>query len=193
MVKRDYYDILGVDRNASQKEIKSAYRRLAKKYHPDMNKDNPKAAAEKFKEISEAYEVLADKDKRARYDRFGHAGVESTFGAGGFTWSDFTHFRDIEDIFGRDFFNDFFGMRFGGDLFREFFGEREYGRPVRRKGRDIRYDLEITLEDVARGTKKRLRIPHLVQCEACSGTGAEGGKTLICPKCKGSGQLQDVR
>jgi molecular chaperone DnaJ len=193
MAKKDYYDVLGIEKKATQKQVKSAYRKLAKKHHPDMNKEDPKAAAEKFKEISEAYEVLADNDKRARYDRFGHAGVESTFGTGGFTWSDFTHFRDIEDIFGWDFLRDFFGMRFGGDLFRDFFGEREYGRPAVRRGRDIRYDLEITLEDVAHGAKKVLRVPHLAQCEACRGTGAEGGNTLTCPKCKGSGQLQDVR
>lgn len=193
MARRGYYDVLGVDKNASKKKIKSAYRRLAKKHHPDMNKDDPKAAAEKFKEVSEAYEVLADDERRSRYDRFGHAGVESSFGSGGFTWSDFTHFGDIEDIFGRDFFSDFFGMRFGGDLFRDLFGERDYRRTARRRGRDIRYDLEIPLEDVANGTKRRLRIPHLVQCKACEGTGAEGGKTLTCPKCNGNGQLQDVR
>lgn len=193
MAKRDYYEVLEIEKNASKKDIKRAYRRLAKKHHPDMNKENPKAAAEKFKEVSEAYEVLVDDDKRARYDRFGHAGVESSFGAGGFTWSDFTHFRDIEDIFDRDFFSDFFGMRFGGDLFRDFFGEREYRRPTRRRGRDIRYDLEIDLKDVANGSKRRLKIPHLVTCEACKGTGAEAGKTSTCPKCDGNGQLQDIR
>ncbi len=193
MVKRDYYEVLGVDKNASERDIKRAYRRLAKKHHPDMNKNNPKAAAEKFKEISEAYEVLADKDKKARYDRFGHAGVESTFGTGGFTWSDFTHYRDIEDIFSRDIFSDFFGTRFGGDIFSDLFGDRARRRPSVRRGRDIRYDLDVTLEEAAFGTKKKLKIPHLAQCESCNGTGAEGGRTSNCPTCNGSGQIQDVR
>ncbi len=193
MAKRDYYEVLEVDKNASEKEVKKAYRKLAKKYHPDLNKDNPKAATEKFKEVSEAYEVLVDKDKRARYDRYGHAGVESTFGTGGFTWSDFTHFRDIEDIFSRDIFSDLFGVRFGGDIFGDFFGERTRRRPSVRRGRDIRYDLEVTLEDAAFGSKKRLKIPHMVQCEACSGTGAKGGKTSTCSTCDGAGQIQDMR
>ncbi len=193
MAKRDYYEVLGVDKGASEKEIKSAYRKLAKKHHPDMNKDDPKAAAERFKEISEAYEVLVDGDKRARYDRYGHAGVESTFGTGGFTWSDFTHYRDIEDIFTRDIFSDLFGMRFGGDIFSDLFGDRARRRPSVRRGRDIRYDLEITLEEAATGVKKRLKIPHLVQCGSCNGTGAEGGKISTCSTCNGNGQVQDVR
>ncbi|MHC1585093.1 MAG: DnaJ domain-containing protein, partial [Candidatus Syntropharchaeia archaeon] len=108
MEKRDYYEILGVGRNASLDEIKRAYRRLAKKYHPDVNRDNPKEAEEKFKEISEAYEVLSDPEKRARYDRYGHSGVR--FGPDGFDWDHFTHFRDLDEIFG-DFFGDFFGKR----------------------------------------------------------------------------------
>ena len=193
MAKRDYYEVLEVDKNASEKDIKKAYRKLAKKYHPDLNKDNPKAATEKFKEVSEAYEVLADKDKRTRYDRYGHAGVESTFGTGGFTWSDFTRYRDIEDIFSRDIFTDLFGVRFGGDIFGDFFGDRTRRRPSVRRGRDIRYDLEVTLEEAASGSKKRLKIPHMAQCEACSGTGAEGGKTSACSTCNGAGQIQDVR
>jgi len=192
MAKRDYYEILGVPRNASKSEIKRAYRRLAKKYHPDMNKDNPKEAEEKFKEISEAYEVLADDVKRSRYDRYGHAGVESTFSPGGFTWSDFTHFRDIEDIFGRDIFRDFFGMGFGDSLFDSFF-ERRASRPRRRRGRDLRYDVEITLEEAAQGGKRVLEIPRRVICEDCNGTGAEGGELLNCSKCGGTGQLRDVQ
>lgn len=193
MAKRDYYEVLEVDKNASEKEIKKAYRKLAKKYHPDMNKDDSKATTEKFKEVSEAYEVLADADKKARYDRFGHAGVESTFGTGGFTWSDFTHFGDIEDIFSRDIFTDLFGIRFGGDIFGDLFGDRTRRRPSVRRGRDIRYDLELTLEEAASGSKKRLKIPHMAQCEPCSGTGAEGGKTSACSTCNGAGQIQDVR
>jgi molecular chaperone DnaJ len=193
MAKRDYYDVLGVEKGASESEIKKAYRKLAKKHHPDLNKEDPKAATEKFKEVSEAYEVLADKDKKARYDRYGHAGVESSFGTGGFTWSDFTHYRDIEDIFGRDIFRDFFGIRSGGDLFGDLFGGRTRRRPTQRRGRDIRFDLEISLEDAAFGIKKRMKIPHLAQCESCNGTGAEGGKTTTCSTCNGSGQMQDVR
>jgi molecular chaperone DnaJ len=193
MTKRDYYEVLEVDKGASDPEIKKAYRKLAKKHHPDLNKDNPKAATEKFKEVSEAYEVLADKEKRARYDRYGHAGVESSFGTGGFTWSDFTHYRDIEDIFGGDIFRDLFGTRFGDDVFNNLFGGRTRRGPSRRRGRDIRFDLDINLKDAAYGIKKRVKIPHLAQCESCSGTGAEGGKTTNCTTCNGSGQMQNVR
>ncbi|MEE9115696.1 MAG: DnaJ domain-containing protein, partial [Thermoplasmata archaeon] len=193
MAKRDYYEVLEIERGASEKDIKKAYRKLAKKHHPDMNKDNPKGAAEKFKKVSEAYEVLVDKEKKARYDRYGHAGVESSFGTGGFTWSDFTHYRDIEDIFGRDIFRDLFGIRFGGDIFGDIFGSRARRGPSRRRGRDIRFDLDITLEDAAYGIKKRVRIPHLAQCEFCNGTGAEGGATSTCTMCNGNGQVQDVR
>jgi molecular chaperone DnaJ len=183
MSKRDYYEVLGVDRTASKDEVKRAYRRLAKKYHPDLNRDNREEAEEKFKELSEAYEVLIDDSKRASYDRYGHAGVASAFSPGGFTWQDFTHFTDLEDIFG-DFF--------GGSIFDTFFGGRPRGR-TRRRGRDLRYDVEITLEEAAEGTKKRLRVPHSVRCEPCGGTGAEGGRMERCPACGGTGQLRDVR
>lgn len=193
MAKRDYYEVLEIEKGASEKDVKKAYRKLAKKHHPDMNKENPKDSAEKFKEVSEAYEVLADKEKRARYDRYGHAGVESTFGTGGFTWSDFTHYRDIEDIFGRDIFRDLFGIRFGGDIFGDLFGSRARRGPSRRRGRDIRFDIDITLEDAAYGIKKRVKIPHLAQCESCNGTGAEGGMISTCTMCNGNGQVQDVR
>lgn len=185
MAQRDYYEVLGVNKNASKDEIKRAYRRLAKKYHPDMNKDNPKEAEEKFKEISEAYEVLADEEKRRAYDSFGFAGVESHFGRGGFSWSDFTHFHDVEDIFGRDFFRDFFGE----SIFDSFFRRRERGP---QRGRDLRFDAEITLEEVARGGSKRIRIPHSIRCPDCNGTGAEGGKTVTCTRCGGTGELRDV-
>ncbi|MFQ5883946.1 MAG: molecular chaperone DnaJ [Thermoplasmata archaeon] len=187
VARRDYYDVLGVDRSASKKEIKRAYRKLAKKYHPDMNKDNSKVAEERFKEISEAYEVLADEQKRLAYDQFGFAGVESQFTRGGFTWSDFTHFGDVEDIFGRDFFRDFLGQ----SIFDSFFG----GRRARRgplKGRDLRIDVEIDLEDVMNGATRNLRVPHTVKCNECKGTGAEGGKTESCSLCNGSGQIQNV-
>ena len=122
--KRDYYEISGVSRTASKEEIKSAYRALAKKFHPDLNKDNPKLAEEKFKEISEAYEVLIDENKKARYDQYGHAGVASDFSKEGFTWRDFSHVSDLEDIFGHDIFSDFFGR---GSIFSDFFGTRRRG------------------------------------------------------------------
>ena len=123
--KRDYYDTLGVQRTASKDDIKKAYRKLAMKYHPDMNKEKTKEAEEKFKELSEAYEVLADDEKKQRYDQFGHEGVQSTFKGGGFDWSDFTHYGDISDIFGN------FGG-FGGSIFDQFFGG-DRGGPVRRR------------------------------------------------------------
>lgn len=181
--KRDYYEVLGVQRGASKEEIKNAYRRLARKHHPDMNKDNPKAAEEKFKEISEAYEVLADDEKRARYDRYGHEGVQDAFRTGGFQWSDFTHFGDISDIFG-----DLGGFGFGGSIFEQFFG-----RPQRRgpqEGRSLRYDVEVTLEEVAKGVEKDLRIPRSVECKSCSGQGAKAGDFKTCPTCGGAGQVQ---
>ncbi len=197
MAKRDYYEVLGISRDASKDEIKKAYRRLAKKYHPDLNKDNPKEAEEKFKELSEAYEVLAEDEKRALYDRFGHEGVQRTFVDGGFDWSDFTHFRDIEDIFANSFFRDFFsdfGRPSGGSLFEEFFrrsaGEMFRG-PV--KGRDLRMDITCTLEEVAKGTRRDVQVPRRVTCEDCDGTGAENGVMTTCPQCGGAGQVRDVQ
>ena len=204
--KRDYYEILGVDREASQQDVKRAYRRLAKKYHPDLNKDSPKEAEEKFKEVSEAYEVLSDAQKRANYDRFGHAGVD--FGPGGFDWSQFTRFGDIEDIFG-DLFRDFFGgnfgfsrsrsggMRTGSSIFDEFFGRGGYTvaeeryRPER--GSDIRYDLEIDLEDVAKGIKKEISVSKGESCPDCKGTGASGNGLRTCSACGGTGEVRKVQ
>jgi molecular chaperone DnaJ len=181
--KRDYYEVLGMQRGASKDEIKQAYRKLAMKYHPDMNKDNVKAAEEKFKEISEAYEVLVDDDKKARYDQFGHAGVEGTFRTGGFDWSDFTHFGDISDIFG-----DLGGFGFGGSIFDQFFGRTARRGP--QEGRSLRYDIEVTLDDVAKGVEKEIRIPHTVACKTCGGEGAKEGDFRTCPTCKGQGQVQ---
>ncbi|MEW5936777.1 MAG: molecular chaperone DnaJ [Candidatus Thermoplasmatota archaeon] len=180
-MKRDYYEVLGVSRDASPEEIKKAYRRLVKKHHPDMNKDNPKAAEEKFKEVSEAYEVLADQEKRSRYDRFGHAGVEGHFSPGGFTWSDFTHFGDIEDIF---------SDLFGGSIFDTFFRRERHPR----RGRDLRYDIEISLEDAARGGSRLIEVPRDVSCPDCGGTGAKGGTGFsTCAYCGGKGQIQRSR
>ncbi len=187
MTDRDYYEVLGVDRNAGKDEIKRAYRKLARKYHPDMNKENKEEAEEKFKEISEAYEVLYDDEKRKIYDTYGKRGVQQNFSGGGFDWSDFTHFSDLEDIFGG----------FGGSIFDMFFGgmggmsNRRRSGP--RKGDSLRYDIEITLEEAAKGILKKVSIPHRVKCEACSGTGARDGKTETCPVCHGKGQVQQVR
>jgi molecular chaperone DnaJ len=196
--KREYYNTLGVDRGASQDEIKRAYRRLAKKYHPDLNKENHKEAEEKFKEVSEAYEVLSDPQKRANYDRFGSAGVD--FGRGGFDWSNFTRFSDVEDIFG-DLFKDFFGGNFGrsrggSSIFDNFFGrgytQADVGyRPER--GSDIRYDLEIDLEDAARGMEEEIIIGKEEVCPVCSGTGASAGGLETCATCGGTGQVKRVQ
>lgn len=181
--KRDYYKVLGVSRGASKEEIKQAYRKLAMKHHPDMNKDNPKASEEKFKEISEAYEVLADDEKKARYDQFGHEGVQSTFRTGGFDWSDFTHYSDISDIFG-----DLGGFGFGGSIFDQFFGRTARRGP--HEGRSLRYDIEVTIEEVAKGVEKDIRVPHTVHCKACGGEGAKSGDFKTCPTCRGAGQVQ---
>ncbi|AZR73174.1 molecular chaperone DnaJ [Anoxybacter fermentans] len=177
MSKRDYYEVLGVSRDADIKEIKKAYRRLAKKYHPDLNKNDPDAA-EKFKEVREAYEVLSDPDKRARYDQFGHAGVGEDGGFGGFG-----NFGGFGDFGQTDFgFDDIFDMFFGGS-------SRRHRGPTR--GADLQYNLEITFEEAAFGTKKDLHIPRTETCPKCNGTGAKPGTGLkTCPKCNGRGTIQ---
>jgi len=185
MAKRDYYEVLGIGKDATEREIKKAYRRLAKKYHPDVNKSPD--AEDKFRELSEAYEILIDQEKRANYDRFGHAGAESIFGRGGFRWSDFTHFSDIEDLFNRDFF--------GRDIFDVFFkgfrGEPRRG-PV--KGNDLRYDLEISLEDAAFGLNTEIHVPRTEKCSTCNGTGAKSSTDIkTCPQCNGTGQEKRER
>jgi molecular chaperone DnaJ len=172
--KRDYYEVLGVAKTASESEIKSAYRKLALQFHPDRNAGN-KEAEEKFKEAAEAYAILADVDKRRMYDRFGHAGLGNS--AGGFDPTVFTGFEDIlgglGDIFG-------FGGGFGG-------GRR--GGPQR--GADLRYDLEISFEESAQGTETAIQIPRQEACETCKGTGAApGSKPTACPQCQGRGQLR---
>ncbi len=170
MAKRDYYEILGVERAAGQQEIKSAYRKLAQKFHPDRNPGD-KQAEENFKEAAEAYAVISDADKRARYDRFGHQGVSGA-GAGGF---DPTIFADFSDILG-----DFFGL--GG-------GSRRPGGMTR--GADLRYDLTLTFEEAAFGTETTLRIPRLEACPECSGTGSAAGKApTVCSACRGQGQVR---
>lgn len=172
MSKRDYYEVLGVGKNASETEIKKAYRKLAQKYHPDRNPDD-EDALEKFREAKEAAEVLSDSQKRAAYDQFGHAGVDGSAGGfgggggGGFGGADFS------DIFG-DMFGDIFG------------GGRRRGR-----GADLRYNLEISLEDAVQGTETEIRIPTLVECETCKGSGAKPGSTpKTCGTCRGIGQVR---
>jgi molecular chaperone DnaJ len=175
--KRDYYEVLGVERSATEQELKSAYRKLALKYHPDRNPGDH-TAEERFKEAAEAYAVLADADKRSRYDRFGHAGVGGAAGAGpGF---DPTIFADFSDIFSG--LGDFFGF---GDIF----GGRRRGGPMR--GADLRYDLEIAFEESASGTETTIQIPREEACETCGGSGAAPGTSpSVCPQCHGRGQLR---
>jgi molecular chaperone DnaJ len=176
--KQDYYEVLGVARSAGEVEIKSAYRKLAMKYHPDRNPgDN--AAEEKFKQAAEAYAVLADPEKRSLYDRFGHAGVSSAAGAGaGFDPSVFSGFEDILGGLG-----DIFGF---GDLFG---GPRRRGGPQR--GADLRYDLQISFEEAARGIETTIQIPRHESCESCSGSGsAPGASAGTCPQCRGQGQVR---
>jgi len=174
---RDYYEILGVSRTASDGDIKSAYRKLAMKYHPDRNPGDT-AAEEKFKEAAEAYAILCDTEKRSLYDRYGHAGVKGAgAGAGGFDPSVFAEFGDFADILGN-----MFGF---GDLF----GGRRRGGPQR--GADLRYDLEITFEEAARGTETTIQIPRQEICDACRGSGAAPGSSpTTCPTCRGLGQVR---
>jgi molecular chaperone DnaJ len=187
--KRDYYAVLGIPKTASLDDIKKAYRELARKYHPDVTKEDPKVAEERFKEISEAYEVLVDDDKRKMYDQFGHAGVSQQFGPGGFQWSDFTHQGDIRDIFG-----DLGDFGFGGSLFDMFFGRGIGGRNRGpHQGQSLRYDLEISLEEAAAGGEREIEIPRSVECDACHGTGAKDGKVATCPNCGGRGQISNVQ
>ncbi len=184
--KRDYYEVLGVKKDAGQDEVKKAYRKLAKQYHPDMNPTDRKAAEEKFKELSEAYEVLADPKKREKYDKYGHAAMSDAFGGDGFQWQDFTRYQDISDIFG-DFS--------GGSIFDMFFGGgRRQSSTGPARGSDLRYDIQITLREAAKGAMKKLDIPHSVTCGECSGTGAEKGSApKPCGKCGGSGQVKQVQ
>lgn len=170
MSKRDYYEVLGVEKAADEKEIKKAYRRVAMKYHPDRNPDDPDAD-EKFKEATEAYDVLMNSEKRAAYDRFGHSGVDPGMGGGGFGGGSFS------DIFG-----DVFGDIFGG-------GGRGRGGPQR--GSDLRYTLDISLEDAVRGTTVEIKVPTLASCDECDGSGARKGSAPVsCSTCGGIGQVR---
>ncbi|MDP3791658.1 MAG: molecular chaperone DnaJ [Candidatus Omnitrophota bacterium] len=188
--KRDYYDILGLSRSATADEIKKAYRNLALKYHPDrVGADKKKEAEEKFKEMSEAYEVLMDPNKKATYDQYGHAGVDSSFKGGGFDFNqDFHHFDDLRD-WGVNLNDILQGFGFGGDIFGAGFGGAgRRGGPQR--GHDLEYKIEINFEDAAFGGKKTISIPRFESCEECGGTGAKpGSKQERCPACGGRGQV----
>lgn len=178
--KRDYYEILGVAKNASGDEIKKAYRKVAIKFHPDKNPDDP-TAEDKFKEAAEAYEVLSDEQKRARYDRFGHQGVGGAAGGG--------HGPSMEDIFSQ--FGDIFG---GGGGFESFFGGGggRQGRRVR-KGSNLRIKLKLDLEEVANGVEKKIKVKRYTACNTCSGTGAKNGTEVKdCATCQGQGQVKRV-
>lgn len=169
--KRDYYEVLGVDRGVSAAELSKAYRKLAIKYHPDSHPDDEEAIS-KFKEAAEAYEVLGDEEKRARYDQYGHAGVDGN--AGGF--------QDVGDIF------EAFGDIFGGSIFEDFFGGRSRKRV--RRGADIRCDVTLDLEEAATGTKKQVSLTRHEPCGPCDGSGAEpGSEPQICGRCRGQGQV----
>ncbi len=174
MAKRDYYEILNVARNASEAEIKQAYRRLAMKYHPDRNPGD-QVAEEHFKEAKEAYEVLSDSRKRAAYDQFGHAGVDSSAGGG---FGGFGGPADLNDLFG-GVFRDIFGGGRGGT------GSQAY------RGADLRYTLDLTLEEAVFGATSKIRVPALVTCATCAGSGAKPGtKPITCPTCRGVGQVR---
>lgn len=192
--KRDYYEVLGLSRNASADEIKKAYRNLALKYHPDrVSADKKKEAEEKFKEMSEAYEVLLDPNKKATYDQYGHAGVDGSFAQhGGFDFrQDFHHFEDLQD-WGIDINDILQSFGFGGDIFGGSFGGGFGGgrRTGPQRGHDLEYKIEISFEDAAFGGKKTIAIPRYEACEECGGTGARpGSKKERCPACGGRGQV----
>jgi molecular chaperone DnaJ len=175
-VSRDYYEILGVDRDASPEEVKKAYRQAALKLHPDRNPDDKEGAERRFKEASKAYQVLSDPDKRAQYDRYGEAAFEGP-GAGGFDFSSAFASGAFEDVL--------------GDLFGDFFGGGRRSRSRATRGDDLRYDLEITFEDAARGCEKHISVPRTVTCETCTGSGSKPGTSPEkCTACNGAGQVR---
>lgn len=177
--KRDYYEVLGVEKGASGDEIKKAYRKLAKKYHPDLNPNDKEGAEAKFKEATEAYEVLSDDNKRRQYDQFGHAAFDQTAGGYGGGGAGFDGF-DMGDIF-----SSFFGGGFGG--------QRQNPNAPQR-GRDIAYNIDLTFEDACFGTEREISINHLEKCEECNGSGAaKGSSPTTCPTCHGTGQVKTVQ
>lgn len=186
MTKRDYYEILGVEKTASDDEIKKAYRKQALKYHPDRNPGD-KAAEEKFKEAAEAYEVLSDPQKRQRYDQFGHAGVSGAAGGGGFQGAGMEF--SMEDIFSR--FGDIFGGHFGG--FGGFGGSSSGGQRYNR-GSDLRVKVRLTLQEIANGVEKKIKVNKYVTCSHCGGTGAQSPQDVTtCPTCHGTGHVTRVQ
>ena len=188
--KQDYYELLGTNRSASADEIKKAYRKLAMKYHPDRNAGDA-VAEEKFKEVSEAYEVLSDTAKRQQYDQYGHDGLKSSFGPGGFDFGrDFTHGADLQDILG----SIFGGGGGGGGIFNDFFGGGGRQRGSRpggpQQGADLRFDIEIDFEEAAYGSEREITLPISVQCDPCSGSGVTpGSKRETCRQCAGQGSV----
>jgi molecular chaperone DnaJ len=189
MAKRDYYEVLGVDRGVGEADVKSAYRKLALKYHPDRNPDD-KTAEDKFKEATEAYEVLKDSQKRQAYDQFGHAGVDQS--AGGFGFGGAAGF-DISDAL-RAFMRDFGGGPEGESIFDDLFGMG--GRTSRRgrnRGEDLRVRIKLTLEEIAAGVEKSIKVQRLKGCDTCGSSGvAAGSSRKTCPQCKGAGQVRTV-
>ena len=182
MAKRDYYEVLGVDKNASPEELKKAYRKLALQYHPDRNPGD-KEAEEKFKEAAEAYDVLSNPEKKARYDQFGMAGMEGAYGQGG---------MNMNDIFSQ--FGSIFGDLFGGGAFTGFsggFGGGSQRRVLR--GSNLRIKVKLTLEEIDRGCEKKIKVNKFVPCKTCGGSGAKDGKTETCQHCHGTGVVTEVR
>ena len=185
MSKRDYYEVLGLQREATEGEIKKAYRKQAMQYHPDRNAGDEEAAA-RFKEAAEAYEVLGDTQKRRVYDQYGHAGLGGPFQGGGFQWSDFTHATDFEDIFSN--LDDVFGGGILGDLFG-----RRGGRRGPQRGEDLRIPLRLTLEEIAAGAQKKIRFARMEKCGTCDGSGARSGAAArTCSVCNGMGQVRQA-
>lgn len=188
MSKRDYYDVLGVSRNTSADEIKKAYRKLAIKYHPDKNPDD-KSAEDKFKEAAEAYEVLSNPEKKQRYDHYGHAGVGGASGGGGYGGGG----MNMEDIFSQ--FGDIFGAGGGGSPFESFFGGGQQSRGGRRvsKGTNLRIKVKLTLEEIANGTEKKIKVNKQIVCKSCDGSGAKDRSSVsTCKTCGGSGAVRRV-
>ncbi|MCK5775092.1 MAG: molecular chaperone DnaJ [Bacteroidales bacterium] len=180
MSKRDFYEILGVEKNATGPEIKKAYRKVAIKFHPDKNPDDDSAEA-KFKEAAEAYEVLSNADKKSRYDQFGHAGVGGASGGGGYGGGG----MNMEDIFSH--FGDIFGGGFGGGGFGGGGGRRRVNR-----GSNLRIKVKLTLEEVAKGAEKKIKVNKYIDCKTCHGSGAEGNGRTTCSTCNGSGQITKI-
>jgi molecular chaperone DnaJ len=189
MAKRDYYEVLGVPKSADENTMKQAYRKLAMQYHPDRNPGD-KAAEEKFKEAAEAYDVLSNADKKARYDRMGHAGVDGSMGGGGGYGG--RGFSSAEDIFSA--FGDIFGDN-QGSPFESFFGQRQSGqRPQGQRGTNLRIKVRLTLEEIAIGANKKIKVKKQTSCSGCNGSGAKDSNSIAtCNTCKGSGYVRQIR